>query len=129
MGQIDPPIRKHSKVINGHMNHYDQVRNVPIIKYRPIDLLKPEKGIYPSEEMLEVPIDPDIEGYTKYWEPEMELNPTGCKHNFVITDIGKREVECENCHWAFAFHAGRNYFEEDGKAFVMIKNKKYPLSL
>lgn len=129
MAQIQAPQRKYSKVIDGHMNHYDEVRHEPIITYYPIDPRKPEKGIFPVAETLEVPVNPDIEGYTKYWQPEMELNPSGCTHRFTIIDIGKREVECEECHWGFTFNVGVNYFEVDGNPFVAIKNKKYLLNL
>jgi len=64
----------------------------------------------------------------KYWKPEKVLDPTGCKHKFFITDIGKREIECEKCNLPTSFIVGVNFFEENGKAYVILKDKKYPVT-
>lgn len=62
-----------------------------------------------------------------YWKPEMVMDPTGCSHEFEITDIGKREVECIHCHLPTSFNAGINYQEIDGKSTILIKNNAYPI--
>lgn len=129
MGQIEPKQRKYSKLIDGQMLHYDEVRHEPIVRYEPIDPRKPEIGLKQVQDTLEIPISPDIEGNTKYWQPDMVVDPSGCNHVFFITDIGKREIECENCHWGFGFHVGRNYHEEDGQGYVTIKGKNYFVNL
>lgn len=126
--QIDPKPRRYSKLINGVMHHYDDVWHEPIINYEPVDPRKPELGVRQVNDILEIPIDPDIEGNTKYWKPEMVINPQGCKHDLQITNVSKREIECNNCHWAFTFHIN-DYFEKDDSAFVTIKKKSYPVSL
>lgn len=75
-----------------------------------------------EEEIVHIPTG---KSNMMFHKPETVLSPQGCKHSFQLIDVGKREVECENCHWAFSFHAGRNYHEEDGKGYVTIKNKNY----
>jgi len=59
----------------------------------------------------------------------MVMNPTGCDHSFTFTDIGKREIECELCHFPTTVHIGINYKECEGKAFVSIRSKEYPILL
>jgi len=77
-----------------------------------------------QEEIVHIPTDTSN---MAYWKPETVLDPSNCTHELELIDIGKREVECRNCHWALSFNAGDNYFEEDGKAYIVFKNRKFPI--
>jgi hypothetical protein len=63
----------------------------------------------------------------KYYKPEMVLDPSRCKHEFTIVNMGKREVECDHCHLGTSFVVGVNTFEVNGKISILIGGKKYPL--
>lgn len=78
----------------------------------------------PNEEIVHIPTG---QSNQRYWKPEVVLNPEGCQHEFFITDIGRREVECRNCHFATSFIVGVNY-SDDPPQFT-LKGKKYPISL
>lgn len=84
------------------------------------------RTVFGQEEIVHIPTN---KSNMAFWKPETVLDPSGCEHAFFVTDIGKREIECSNCHWAFGFHAGRNYHEENGQGYVTIKGKKYLVSL
>lgn len=77
-----------------------------------------------DEEIVHIPTQRSNQ---QYWQPEMVLNPEGCEHAFVITNMGKREVECTKCHVETTFHAGVNYIEEDGKAFIQLHTGRFPV--
>jgi len=79
-----------------------------------------------EEEIVHIPTN---QSNHKYWKPEKVLDPTGCKHEFTITDIGKREVECLNCHLGTTFIVGVNFSETKGKTYITLKGKKYPVRL
>lgn len=132
--QLPNPQRKHSKVINGVIHNYDEARKQRVVKYVPIDPQRPQRGVKEVESFEDVPIDADLvnaetgEDLTKYWQPETVLDPSNCMHDFKVTNMGKREVECDLCHWALSFNAGTNYIEEEGKSFIVIKKKKYEIT-
>lgn len=63
----------------------------------------------------------------QYHQLEKVLSPEGCEHHFLITDIRLREIECSNCHYATSFHPAMNFFEEEGKAYIYIKHRKYEI--
>jgi hypothetical protein len=124
--QIDPPKRKHTKTVDGQTIHYDEVRHEPVITYKPIDPRKPNVGVYPVQDTIEVPVDPDIEGNTKYWKPEKVLGGD-CIHSFRLMDVAKREIECDLCSWAVTFHISAIRETKEGM-FVRIAKKEYPVS-
>lgn len=65
----------------------------------------------------------------QYWQRESVLDPSKCKgHEFRVVDMGKREIECENCPFQTSFHP-RDHREKDGKAWVRINKKEYPLGV
>jgi hypothetical protein len=64
----------------------------------------------------------------KFWKPEPVTNYDGCDHEFVITDMGKREAECRKCSFAMTFHAGMNYFEKDGQGYITIHKHDFPVT-
>ena len=78
----------------------------------------------PDEEIVHIPTGRSNQAY---YQPEKVLDPSGCAHQFVITDMGKREVECRKCHWATTFIMGVNLVEEGEKAFIVLKGQKYLL--
>jgi hypothetical protein len=88
-----------------------------------------------TSQTVEIPHDPEVVNIhngvsnSQYWQPELVLNPEGCQHQFVVTDIGLRELECLHCHIATSFHAGRNVVEEQGQAYVVFHNKRYPITI
>jgi hypothetical protein len=63
----------------------------------------------------------------KYYTPEKVLNPEGCTHEFIVTDLGKREVECTKCNYGTTFVVGVNYFE-DPKPRLVLHKKSYPIT-
>lgn len=79
----------------------------------------------PDEEIVHVPTQ---RSNVAYYTPEMVLNPEGCDHEFYITDIGKREIECR-CGLATTFIAGINYFEEGNNHTIKFKDKTYPVKV
>ena len=79
----------------------------------------------PEEEIVHVPTG---RSNHVYYQPEKVLNPEGCEHEFVVTDLGKREIECTKCTYGTTFVAGVNYFE-DPDPRVVLNKKSYPISL
>ena len=63
----------------------------------------------------------------KYWKPEKVLDPEGCEHEFVITNIGKREVECHKCHMETSFIPGINFKESKSGASITLNKKTYQI--
>lgn len=78
-----------------------------------------------DEEIVHVPTQ---RSNVAYYTPEMVLNPEGCEHEFYITNLGTREVECR-CGLATNFIVGVNYSEEDNNPTITFKHKKYKLHL
>lgn len=64
---------------------------------------------------------------TKYWKPEMVINPQDCNHVFHLIDVLKREIECEKCTFSTNFIVGINFIEKKDKLFIRLQNKKYPI--
>lgn len=79
-----------------------------------------------QEEIVHIPSN---RSNMEYWQLEPVLSPENHTHSFIFTDIAKREIECESCHYPTSFNAGTEYFEDNGAAFVVIKKRKYPVSL
>lgn len=77
-----------------------------------------------DEEIVHIPTNKSNQ---TYYVPEMVLNPEGCEHEFVITDIGKREAECAKCHLDTGFIVGVNTYEINGQAYIIYHGKRYPL--
>ncbi len=102
---------------------------------KPFDrVLKDENGkeVYgirkehtPEEEIVHIPTNRSTQ---QYWKPEMVMNPEGCNHEFIITSVGKREIECPKCHFATTFIVGVNFFEKNKKLSVKIRNRFYSVS-
>lgn len=63
-----------------------------------------------------------------YYIPDMVLNPEGCDHDFIMTHIGKREIECSKCNYATSFILGVNASEKNGNCFVTHKGRVYKIS-
>ena len=78
----------------------------------------------PDEEVVHIPTGHSNQSFH---QPEIVMNPEGCKHEFIVYDIGKREVECSHCHMCTSFIPGINLFESNGKISIKIKGKKYPV--
>ncbi len=126
---------KEPKKIEGHdALYYDHSHKQAVIDWEPIDPEDPKKGVRPVEKIIDVPDNPEVvdlrtgQSNTKYWQPEKIVAPEGCEHEFIITSIGKREIECPKCNFATSFIAGVNFFEESGKFSVKIRNHLYPVS-
>lgn len=62
-----------------------------------------------------------------YHKPELVTHYDGCNHEFRILNISAREVECDKCQYQLTFHVTENYVEEDGKAYVVLNKRKYPV--
>jgi hypothetical protein len=137
MGQIDSPFKgKTPTLINKEENtaFYGETRTEQVINYKPTNPHDPRSGVYPVAETVEVPVSGETidlrtgQSNSKYWEPEMVVNPQGCMHDFTFTSVGKREIECSNgCGFETTFHPGINYKEEGGRATVILKGVRYPL--
>lgn len=132
--ELARPPKKYSKVISGQVHHYDSVRQETVINYKPVDPKKPELGIMAVEDVVEIPVDADLDDattgrqLTRYWQPEKVLDPTGCDHKFKIVNMGNRECECDKCHIGFTFHV-KDFLEENGIASVLYEENRYPISL
>lgn len=110
------------------MHYYDEVRQEQVIRYKPVDSEHPEYGLMSIYDTEEVPVDPDIEGATKYWQPELVMGGE-CSHVFRVVNMGLREVECTNplCRLLTAFHPAVNFREQGGKASIILNYKEYPV--
>ena len=89
----------------------------------------PEYGIrneHTSEE--EIVYLPTGNSNQTYYQPEVVLNPEGCDHSFKLTNIGKREIECEKCQYSSSFVLGNNAEEANGSIVVKLRNKEYIVS-
>lgn len=121
------------KIVDGKGYHYDQTRQEQIVSYKPLNPLRPDLGVVPVTEVIDVPIGPEVtdlntgESNSQYFQPDMVLNPSGCSHEFIVEDMGKREVVCSNCGLGVTFHVGMNYQEEDGQGFILLNKKMYPV--
>lgn len=114
---------------------YGETKEERVVQYKPLDPNNPSLGIVAEEKTIKVPVRGETisrsgESDSKYWQPEVVYNPTGCVHAFQIIDISKREIECtKGCGTVTEFHAGINYLEENGKSFVTLKGVRYPIYL
>jgi len=106
-----------------------------IVEYEPVSKWNPLAGVKAVSKVAIIPDNPEIidtrtgESNSKYWQPEKVLDPEGCDHDFVITNVGKREAECSKCKLPTNFHIGSAFREEDGKYFLTYHEAEYPLSL
>jgi hypothetical protein len=66
---------------------------------------------------------------SNYYIPEPYLTPIEHQHDFVIVDMAKREIQCKVCNFHTSFVVGINFVEENEQAFVILKDKKYPVNL
>lgn len=79
-----------------------------------------------DEEIVYIPTG---KSNVQYHKPEMVINPTGCIHDFVLYDQGKREVECYSCHLATSFIIGVNMKEDNSGISIKYNNRYYPVRL
>lgn len=79
-----------------------------------------------DEEIVHIPTGRSNQAY---YQPEMVMNPEGCDHDFVLTSIGMREVECSRCHYGITFHAGINYTEREGTSYITLHGTEFPVRL
>ena len=80
----------------------------------------------PDEEIVHIPTQRSNQAYHR---PETVLDPTGCEHSFVITSIGRREVECERCQLGTTFVPGVNYTEWEDGPRIVLGPRSYPVRL
>lgn len=80
----------------------------------------------PDEEMVYIPTGKSNHAYYK---PEVVMNPEGCKHYFILTNVGRREIECSNCNYSTSFIIGVNFFERKGTPYFKQKGKTYKIHL
>lgn len=132
--QIDSPYKDKSpnKVVDGKAYYYVSSHTEETIEYQPIDPRNPNLGVTPVTKTIEIPDNPEVvdlqtnQSNTKYWLPEKVIDPTGCIHTFLITNMGPRELECsKGCGFNTNFHVGINTTEENGKLFIKINNVRY----
>lgn len=77
------------------------------------------------EEIVHIPTQ---QSNMKYWKPEMVMNPVGCSHQFDITNLGSREIECNKCGFGTQMHLGINTTEDSSGLKISLKNKSYPIN-
>jgi len=78
-----------------------------------------------QEEIVHIPTG---KSNMRWHKPEMALDPSSCPgHKFIIIDMGKREVECLNCHWQLSFNVATDYLEKEGKGYLTIKGQTFPI--
>ncbi len=112
---------------------FGETREEMIVEWKPYNPENPRSGIYPETKTIQVPHEGETVDLksgvsdSKYWQPEKVLDPSGCVHEFEVTSLGKREVECSKCSLGTTFHPGLNYLEENGKSFIIIRNTRYQL--
>lgn len=88
----------------------------------------PEWGVRHSDDGVKEWVHiPSGKSNHTYIQPDVVMDPTGCVHVFEVENIGKREVYCPMCGFATTFHAGINYFEENGESHIVIREKRYKL--
>lgn len=110
---------------------YGTTREEQIVEYVPNNPENPTAGVHPERKTIQVPQEGETidletgQSDSKYWQPEKVLDPTGCVHVFEITNLGKREIECQKCTLPTNFHPGINYFEENGKSFIVLKGIRF----
>jgi len=113
--------------------YFDRSHEEVVTEYVPVDKRNPSAGIRPETKVVTVPDNPEIvdletgQSNTKYWKPEMVLNPEGCKHHFVLTNAAKREVECTKCNLPTSFTVPGSYREEKGRYFFIYHKKEYEI--
>lgn len=112
---------------------YGVTREEAIIDYEPILNARGDVvGIEPKESTITVLVDGETrdlktgQSDTKYWQPDM-VHPAECPHEFIMIDGTKREVECKNCTRISTFNAATEYLEKDGRAYVVVDKRYYPL--
>lgn len=69
------------------------------------------------------------ESNMQYHQPEIVTHYDNCQHNFHIIDVGKRELECSNCHYETIFNPATNYREQEGKGYIRLKSQEYQIFL
>lgn len=63
---------------------------------------------------------------TQYHQPEKVTHFEGCNHSFRFLSIGRREVECEMCHFTTSFHVS-DFKEEGNRGYVKVNKTEYPV--
>ena len=112
---------------------FDKSHQEITTEYIPIDKRDPLRGLQAVEKIITVPENPEIidlatgQSNSKYWKPEPVLSPEGCDHHFVITDVGKREVECTKCTLPTSFSVPESFREDAGRAFFTYHKKEYEI--
>lgn len=78
------------------------------------------------EEIVHLPTD---RSNMEYHVPEVVTHYDNCEHVFRVVNMGIREVECTNvqCRLLTSFHPAVNFKEVDGKAFIILNRREYPL--
>lgn len=79
-----------------------------------------------DEEIVHIPSNKSNQNY---YIPDVVLDPTGCEHDFIVTDVNKREIECNKCQYESSFVLGVNAEERDNKLQVILNKKTYSISL
>lgn len=79
-----------------------------------------------NEEIVYIPTG---KSNVQYHKPEMVIDPTGCNHDFVLYDQGKREIECYTCHLATSFIVGVNVVEDKSGIKIRYNNRSYPVRI
>lgn len=136
MGQLPSPNqgKKFKKVEGSEGYYYDESHKQMVTEYKPIDPNKPNLGVTEEQKIIDVPHNPEVidlrtgASNSQYWQPEMVMNPSDCDHEFFVTHLGKREIECSKCQYGTTFHPAINFFEDNGHPSILLKNRYYPIS-
>lgn len=64
----------------------------------------------------------------QYLQPEKVTHYEGCNHSFRFLSVGKREIECEMCHFTISFHP-IDFREANSRGYVRINRVEYPVFL
>ena len=89
---------------------------------------EPEYGFRKIDGVEEVVHIPSGRSNSQYWQREMVQNPEGCDHRFIIENVNKREILCQNptCSLGFTFHVN-DLIEDSNGLSIVYKDKKYLL--
>lgn len=121
-------------LIKDGKGYYGEVRQIKRVVYKPTNPDNPHSGVRAEEVIEKIPVNAegvDLESGTsdsEYWQPEVVTKSFDCNHDFEITNIGIREIECRLCHYNTSFHAGRNFFEDKDGPKVKIQGQLYSIS-
>jgi hypothetical protein len=63
----------------------------------------------------------------QYWQPDVVLDASKCVHRFLVTSVGKREIECIKCGLSTTFNVGVTFTEENGNKYFWLHGAWHPV--